>query len=253
VAQILLVEDDPVMAEGIRDVLELGGHAGSITSDGVEGLMALAQTRRDLIISDVKMPRMDGFKFYQAVRANPAWVFIPFIFLTARGQHEDVYCGMRMGADGYLLKPYDNNALVAIVESKLAHARAISEATADEMETLKRSVVSSVRARASHALDVDPGLRRAIALQRGQPHARRTADVAPEHQSRQRPASALESLGRRGADAHRQGHAVGDAHGHRLEDDALADAGARIVAEQAGQGAAVDRREDQALFALSEP
>jgi CheY-like chemotaxis protein len=88
VAQILLVEDDPVMAEGIRDVLELGGHAVSIASDGVEGLMALAQTPRDLIISDVKMPRMDGFKFYQAVRANPTWVFIPFIFLTARDQHE---------------------------------------------------------------------------------------------------------------------------------------------------------------------
>ena len=139
-AQILLVEDDPVMAEGIRDVLELGGHAVSIASDGVEGLMALAQTRRDLIISDVKMPRMDGFRFYQAVRANPAWVFIPFIFLTARGQHEDVYFGMRMGADGYLVKPYDNDALVAIVESKLARARAISEATANEMETLKRSV-----------------------------------------------------------------------------------------------------------------
>jgi len=140
VAQILLVEDDPVMAEGIRDVLELGGHAVSIASDGVEGLMALAQTPRDLIISDVKMPRMDGFRFYQAVRANPAWVFIPFIFLTARGQHEDVYFGMRMGADGYLVKPYDNDALVAIVESKLARARAISEATANEMETLKRSV-----------------------------------------------------------------------------------------------------------------
>ena len=105
------------MAEGIRDVLELAGLAVCIAGDGVEGLMALGQQYVDLIISDVMMPRLDGFKFYQSVRANPAWVFIPFVFLTARDQREDVFFGMRLGANAYLVKPYDSDALLAVVES----------------------------------------------------------------------------------------------------------------------------------------
>src|SRR5512141_2459123 len=139
-ARILVVEDNPVMAEGIRDVLELAGHTAFVAADGVEGLAAIPKVGPDLIISDVMMPHMDGFEFYQTVRANPAWVFIPFIFLTARGQEEDIYLGKRMGADDYLVKPYDRDNLVATVESKLARARAVSQAAATEMEAVKRSI-----------------------------------------------------------------------------------------------------------------
>jgi two-component system, sensor histidine kinase and response regulator len=139
-ARILVVEDNPVMADGIRDVLELAGHDAYVAGDGVEGLMMIPKVGPELIISDVMMPRMDGFDFYQAVRANAAWVFIPFIFLTARGQEEDIYLGKRLGADDYLVKPYDRDNLVATVESKLARSRAISQAAAGEMDILKRSI-----------------------------------------------------------------------------------------------------------------
>ena len=139
-ARILVVEDNPVMADGIRDVLELAKHTVMVANDGVEGLLAIPKVAPELIISDVMMPHMDGFEFYQAVRANPAWVFIPFIFLTARGQEDDIYLGKRMGADDYLVKPYDRDNLVATVESKLARSQAISRAAANEMEGLKRSI-----------------------------------------------------------------------------------------------------------------
>jgi signal transduction histidine kinase len=139
-ASILVVEDNPVMADGIRDVLELAGHEVRVAGDGAEGLALLSRVKPDLIISDVMMPLMDGFQFYQAVRANPAWVFIPFIFLTARSQEEDIYLGKRMGADDYLVKPYDRANLVATVESKLARARSVQQAAAADMENLKRSV-----------------------------------------------------------------------------------------------------------------
>jgi two-component system, sensor histidine kinase and response regulator len=140
VARILVVEDNPVMAEGIRDVLELAQHTVFVAKDGVEGLMTIPKVSPDLIISDVMMPHMDGFAFYQTVRANPSWVFIPFIFLTARGQDEDIYMGKRMGADDYLVKPYDRENLLATVESKLTRSKAISHAAAAEMEALKRSI-----------------------------------------------------------------------------------------------------------------
>ena len=133
-----------VMADRLRDVLELAGHAVSIASNGAEGLVALGQARCDLIISAELLPGMDGFGFYQTVRANPAWVFMPFIILTARGRSDDINLGLRMGADAYLAKPYDLDTLSAIVESKLAHARAIEEATAHQLEFLKRSMARAL-------------------------------------------------------------------------------------------------------------
>jgi DNA-binding response OmpR family regulator len=139
-ARILLVEDNPTMADAIRDVLEAAGHGVMIAADGMAGLEAIPRVGPDLILSDVMMPRMDGFEFYQAVRANPAWVFIPFVFLTARGQEEDIYLGKRLGADDYLVKPYSPANLVATVESKLARSQAIARAAGTEMEGMKRTI-----------------------------------------------------------------------------------------------------------------
>lgn len=139
-ARILVVEDSAVMADAIRDVLEMAGHQVATAADGVEGLMAIPKVGPDLIISDVMMPRMDGFEFYQAVRANAAWVFIPFIFLTAKGQEEDILEGKRLGVDDYLVKPYNPEHLLATVESKLVRARTVSQAAAAEMESMKRAI-----------------------------------------------------------------------------------------------------------------
>jgi len=83
---------------------------------------------------------MDGFEFYQAVRANPAWVFIPFVFLTARDQEQDINLGKRLGADDYLVKPYSPANLVTTVESKLTRSQAIARAAGAEMEGMKRTI-----------------------------------------------------------------------------------------------------------------
>jgi len=139
-ARILLVEDNPTMADAIRDVLEGAGHRVTIAADGVAGLDAIPKVSPDLILSDVMMPRMDGFEFYQAVRANPAWVFIPFVFLTARDQEQDINLGKRLGADDYLVKPYSPANLVTTVESKLTRSQAIARAAGAEMEGMKRTI-----------------------------------------------------------------------------------------------------------------
>ena len=139
-ARILVVEDNPVMADAIRDVLEMESYEVSVALDGIEGLQAIPAVRPDLIISDVMMPRMDGFEFYQKVRANTAWVFVPFIFLTAKGQEEDIYLGKRLGADDYLVKPYAPENLIATVSSKLARSRTILQAAHREMEVMKSTI-----------------------------------------------------------------------------------------------------------------
>ncbi|MDX1615738.1 MAG: response regulator, partial [Candidatus Promineifilaceae bacterium] len=110
-ATILIVEDDLALMEGIAELLDVIDIGYDITTvkavDGVEGLAAIGERTPDLIISDITMPRMDGFELLEQLRANPAWVHIPVIFLTARGTEEDVLKGRLSGAELYITKPFD--------------------------------------------------------------------------------------------------------------------------------------------------
>src|SRR5262245_1722987 len=103
-ATILVVDDDQVILETVEDILRLAGYHTLTASHGVEALERLYAQSPDLIVSDISMPNMDGYQFYEAVRANPAWTLIPFIFLSARGQKTDIRRGNRLGADAYLVK-----------------------------------------------------------------------------------------------------------------------------------------------------
>src|SRR5688572_890704 len=103
-ARILVVEDDVHLMDGVREILELDGYEILTANSGVTGLKLLRQepTPPDLIVSDIMMPNMDGYQFFEAVRSEPAWVTIPFIFLTAKGEKSDIRLGKAMGADDYV-------------------------------------------------------------------------------------------------------------------------------------------------------
>jgi signal transduction histidine kinase len=138
--RILVVEDDPAMTEGIRDVLELAGYDVMTAADGREAIECMRRGAPDLILSDVMMPEMDGFTFYEEVRKNPAWTFVPFIFLTALGQRDSITHGKRLGADDYLIKPVDPDHLLATVEARLTRSEALSDAAASELQKFARLV-----------------------------------------------------------------------------------------------------------------
>jgi len=121
---ILVLEDDPHLLEGLTDVLELPyalPYQFRVLQaiNGQEGLKQLAKNKPDLIISDIMMPIMDGYQFYEQVRRNPNWLHIPFIFLTARGEAKDIYKGNILGAEDYITKPYDNDDLMNRVVARL--------------------------------------------------------------------------------------------------------------------------------------
>ena len=101
-ASILLVEDDQPILEGISDLLSVAdiGYRLSVDTaqNGVEALECIQQRRPDLIISDIMMPRMDGYELLARVRENPDWVRIPFILATARGEKDDIHRGRTSGA-----------------------------------------------------------------------------------------------------------------------------------------------------------
>jgi CheY-like chemotaxis protein len=104
--RILIVDDDPWILRMVSTLLEKKGYAIITASDGEEGLIRADQSKPDLIISDVMMPKMDGWTMVKALRSRPELAIIPVIFLTALGGEEDRIKGFRLGADDYLPKPF---------------------------------------------------------------------------------------------------------------------------------------------------
>jgi len=89
---ILIVEDNHVLREGLCDILAFEGFNVLSAGNGQEALVQMGDSNPDLILSDISMPVMDGYEFYTSVRANPEWITIPFVFLTARGERARILC-----------------------------------------------------------------------------------------------------------------------------------------------------------------
>lgn len=117
---ILIVEDIDLLREGLREILVNEGFQVVTARNGQEALEVVAQSLPDLILSDITMPVMDGYQFYEAVRERPEAVTIPFIFLTARAEPSDLMAARRSGIDDYLTKPINREELVTAVKSRLA-------------------------------------------------------------------------------------------------------------------------------------
>lgn len=109
-AHILVVDDEIALAEMICDALRLAGHETSMAADGFAALNAVRENRPDLIITDVNMPRVDGFELLERLRGSG--VDTPAIVLTARQDKGDVAKGFRAGADDYVTKPFGLEELI---------------------------------------------------------------------------------------------------------------------------------------------
>ncbi|MCL4237187.1 MAG: response regulator [Anaerolineae bacterium] len=120
-ARILFVEDNDDLRKSATLMLEMEGFAVVGAEDG-RAALGLIETgfHPDLIISDIMMPRVDGYQFFEAVRRDhPHLRAVPFIFLTARGARRDITAGKLLGVDDYLVKPLDSTELLGAVKSKL--------------------------------------------------------------------------------------------------------------------------------------
>ncbi|MCC6904454.1 MAG: hybrid sensor histidine kinase/response regulator [Anaerolineae bacterium] len=141
-AAILLVDDDPAILEGVADLRSLYDYNVIAAGNGQEALRAMQEGLPDLIISDIMMPGMDGYEFFEAVRSNPVWTPIPFVFLTARGQARDIRLGNLLGVDAYLVKPFEPDDLLVMVESRLKRARDIQTVTRADVERIKQELIT---------------------------------------------------------------------------------------------------------------
>ena len=118
-ASVLVVEDEQMMSRVIGRGLAAAGCDVAYAANGEEALKRLHEALPDVVISDVNMPRMNGFEFLAKVRGQAETRALPVILLTARGDTEDVVAGMGLGADDYLVKPFALAELIARVRAKV--------------------------------------------------------------------------------------------------------------------------------------
>ncbi|MCE5342067.1 MAG: response regulator transcription factor, partial [Eubacteriales bacterium] len=115
--QILIIEDDRLIAELERDYLEVDGFEIQIAANGLEGLETAKGTAFDLVLLDVMLPGMNGFEVLRALRAVSN---VPVLFVTARKEEVDKIRGLGLGADDYIVKPFSPPELVARVKAHIA-------------------------------------------------------------------------------------------------------------------------------------
>ncbi|MCP4540942.1 MAG: hybrid sensor histidine kinase/response regulator [Chloroflexi bacterium] len=140
--RILVVDDHDPLLKAIQGILEEEDYAIFTASDGTKALEMMREVYPHLIIADIMMPRMDGYALYEAIRSDPEWVSIPFIFLTAKAEREDRLKGKSMGAEDYLTKPFDPQELVVAVSSRLTRAKAIQQAADAQFDQLKQQIAN---------------------------------------------------------------------------------------------------------------
>lgn len=117
--KVLIIEDDEIVRTTLKELLSVENYAVKEASDGVDGLKMAVDEFPDLIISDINMPRMDGYSFCLKLRSNEEISHIPLIFLTANKTDKDRLSGLEKGADDYLTKPFRNDELLIKVKNTI--------------------------------------------------------------------------------------------------------------------------------------
>jgi DNA-binding NarL/FixJ family response regulator len=117
--KILVIEDEPEMRRNMVALLGYYDYEPIAAENGRQGVEATRREHPDLILCDVMMPELDGYGVLQALQADASLARIPFIFLTAKGEKDDLRSGMNLGADDYLTKPVANTDLVRAIEARL--------------------------------------------------------------------------------------------------------------------------------------
>jgi DNA-binding NarL/FixJ family response regulator len=117
--RLLIVDDEPNLLRAVAACLRGEGYEVDTARSGEEALVHVAQRLPDLIVSDIRMPRMDGYALARQLRSNPRTDLIPIVFLTAKDESADRIAGIRSGVDAYLTKPFEPDELVAVIANIL--------------------------------------------------------------------------------------------------------------------------------------
>jgi CheY-like chemotaxis protein len=125
-AKILVAEDERDIRDLISFTLQFAGHQVITANNGEEAVQLALKEIPDLVLTDVRMPKMTGYEACKLIKADPTTQHIPVIFLSAKGQEAEVQTGLDSGADEYLLKPFAPDQLTRKVAEILGRPKLAS-------------------------------------------------------------------------------------------------------------------------------
>ena len=118
--KILVVDDSPTIRKFISIALKIKGYEIISASDGMEALELLPNDKIDLVITDLNMPNIDGFNLIERIRSNENFLNTPIIVMSNLSDSEDIERAMQLGANSYIIKPFDQNNIIKEVAKYLA-------------------------------------------------------------------------------------------------------------------------------------
>ena len=153
-SRVLVVEDNADLAVGLQNNLEIEGYEVQVATDGRAGLAAARAQSPDLVILDLMLPELDGFRVLRALREQPGGP--PILILTARGEEADKVRGLKLGADDYVTKPFGLLELLARVEALLRRARGAPARRRERFGDVEVDVAARTIRRGDHTVDLAP-------------------------------------------------------------------------------------------------
>lgn len=113
---VLVVEDDPAVAQMMDQILTLEGYATTLASDGRRAFEALRTNRFDIVVLDVMLPGMDGIEIMKAIREEPLTADVPVVIVSAKTDEATTWAGWKAGCNYYMPKPFDPEELLSILK-----------------------------------------------------------------------------------------------------------------------------------------
>ena len=161
--RLLVIDDEPNLLRAVAACLKAEDYEVSTARSGHEALMQLAEFVPDLIISDIRMPGMDGYKLARQLRGSPRTALVPIVFLSAKDETADRIEGFHAGIDAYLTKPFEPDELIAVVNRILTRV----ERTHSQIAQLVSSANAEPETRFQDEALTDAENRVALAVSRG--------------------------------------------------------------------------------------
>lgn len=143
-AAVLVVDDNPLIVNVLKGLLASENYQVYVSNNGVEALEVLGKKDIDVVICDVMMPQMDGYELHQKMRENAERAHIPFVFLTALSDTAEITKGREIGADDYLVKPFDPRQLLALVKGKIQRSRNIKNSSQEKYDTFRKKIIHTL-------------------------------------------------------------------------------------------------------------
>ena len=142
--KILIIDDEIEIRNDLQDALSINNYDVISASNGFEGFEQILKYNPDLIICDVMMPVMSGYELLSLIRKNESISNIPFLFLTGKSDYEAQREGMNLGADDYLIKPYNYNDLIKSIQTRLEKSNIEKSIYENKLGAIKSSIYRSI-------------------------------------------------------------------------------------------------------------